>query len=148
MKKNSLYWICYNIVSVFFIFYFYFFCHEACRILAPQPGIDSSLVAFEGEVLTTGPPGNSLFLSSNNTEFCHNGIWIGGYGEIKGTAEESICKFITSWTLKVTFIFSTHCNFTNYRYQWFYTHWTHFLAKGCIDHSFEDILLETWNISN
>lgn len=45
-------------------------------------------------VLTAGPPGNSLFLSSNNTEFCHNGIWIGGYGEIKGTAEEPIVSLL------------------------------------------------------
>jgi len=28
--------MCYNIVSVSFLF---FFCHEACGILAPQPGI-------------------------------------------------------------------------------------------------------------
>lgn len=30
-------------------------------------------------------------------------------------------------------------------YQWFHTHRTRFLAKGCIDHSFEDILLEIGN---
>ena len=34
---------------------FCFFGHEACGILAPQPGIELAL-----EVLTTGPPGKSL----------------------------------------------------------------------------------------
>ena len=29
-------------------------------ILAPQPGIEPTLPALEGEVLTTGPPGKSL----------------------------------------------------------------------------------------
>ena len=33
---------------------------EACVILAPQPGIESLPSAFEGEVLTTGPPWKSL----------------------------------------------------------------------------------------
>ena len=28
-----------------------------CRILVPQPGIELSLPALEGEVLTAGPPG-------------------------------------------------------------------------------------------
>ena len=46
-----------------FAFYtFFFFCfkilllgfgHEACRILAPQPGIKPAAPALEGEVLTT-----------------------------------------------------------------------------------------------
>ena len=39
---------------------FQFFYFEACRILAPQPGIELVLHALEGEVLTTGPPGKSL----------------------------------------------------------------------------------------
>ena len=34
--------------------------HEACGILAPQPGIKPVLPTLEGEVLTTGPPGSSL----------------------------------------------------------------------------------------
>ena len=34
---------------------FCFFGHEACGILAPQPGFELAL-----EVLTTGPPGKSL----------------------------------------------------------------------------------------
>ena len=34
-----------------------FFGHDACGILAPQPGIEP--LALEGEVLTTGPPGKS-----------------------------------------------------------------------------------------
>ena len=39
---------------------FWFFSHEACGILAPQPGIEPATPALEGEVLTTGPPGKSL----------------------------------------------------------------------------------------
>ena len=58
--------ICYNIASVlcFVIFSLcLFFGHEACEILAPQPGIEPVLPAMEGKVLTTGPPGKSLFSS-------------------------------------------------------------------------------------
>ena len=36
-----------------------FFGHEACGILAPQPGIRPTAPAFEGKVLTIGPPGKS-----------------------------------------------------------------------------------------
>ena len=36
---------------------FCFFGHMACRILVPQPGIELSLPALEGEVLMAGPPG-------------------------------------------------------------------------------------------
>ena len=53
----SLYCICYSIASVL---HFGFFGHEACGILAPQPGIEPAPPALEGEVLTTGPPGKSL----------------------------------------------------------------------------------------
>ena len=35
---------------------FWFFGHEACGILAPQPGFDPAPPALEGEVLTTGLP--------------------------------------------------------------------------------------------
>ena len=44
---------------------FWFFGYKACGILAPRPGIETAPPAFEGEVLTTGPPGKSpliLFL--------------------------------------------------------------------------------------
>ena len=33
---------------------------EACRILAPRPGIKPSPLALEGEALTTGPSGKSI----------------------------------------------------------------------------------------
>ena len=36
---------------------FWFFGYKAGRILAPQPGIELTLPALEGEVLTTGLPG-------------------------------------------------------------------------------------------
>ena len=38
---------------------FWFFGHEACGILAPQPGIEPAPPALESEILTTGPPGKS-----------------------------------------------------------------------------------------
>ena len=42
------------------VLYFGFFGPEACEILAPQPGVETSLPALEGEVLTPGPPGSPL----------------------------------------------------------------------------------------
>ena len=36
---------------------FCFFGHEACAILAPQPGIKPTTPPLESEVLTNGPPG-------------------------------------------------------------------------------------------
>ena len=57
---KSLYWICYNIAFVLCFGVFFFFGHNACGILAPQPGIEPAPPALEGEVLTTGPPGKSL----------------------------------------------------------------------------------------
>ena len=41
---------------------FWFFSHEACEILTPQPGIEPAPSALEGEVLTTGSPGKSLLI--------------------------------------------------------------------------------------
>ena len=38
---------------------FWFFGHEACGILAPQPGIEPAPPTLEGKVLSTGPPGKS-----------------------------------------------------------------------------------------
>ena len=62
----SLYWICYSIVSVFWVFFF--FGPVACGILVtptppyptsphltpPHPGIEPTPPALKGEVLTTG----------------------------------------------------------------------------------------------
>ena len=42
-------------VTVLLLFYVLLFGLKVCGILAPQPGIES----LEGEVLTTGLPGNS-----------------------------------------------------------------------------------------
>ena len=39
---------------------FFFFCHEACAILVPRPGIEPHPGQWKRRVLTTGPPGNSL----------------------------------------------------------------------------------------
>ena len=48
--------------AVLFLFYVGFFGQEACGILAPWPEIEPTPPAFEGEVLTTGPPGKSPLL--------------------------------------------------------------------------------------
>ena len=41
---------------------FWFFGREACGILAPWPGIKPAFPALEGEVLTTGLPGKTLYV--------------------------------------------------------------------------------------
>ena len=38
---------------------FWFFGHEVCPILAPQPGIDPALPALDSEILMTGLRGKS-----------------------------------------------------------------------------------------
>ena len=55
-------------VCLFFCFVL-FFGLQACRILAPQPGIEPLPTALKGEVLTIGHPGSPryLFLKYN---FC------------------------------------------------------------------------------
>ena len=37
---------------------FWFSGHDACGILAPQPGMETAPHALEGEVLTTALPGS------------------------------------------------------------------------------------------
>ena len=51
---------------------FCFFGHEARGILDLQPGLEPAFPALEGEVLTTGLPGKSLwFLAMSKTlVFC------------------------------------------------------------------------------
>ena len=56
----SLYGVCYNITSVFYLLFF--FGWEACRILAPPTEIEPVPSALEGKVLITGPPGKTLSL--------------------------------------------------------------------------------------
>ena len=56
----SLYWTCYNIVSVFVCVCVGSFGQEACGILSPWPGTEPAPSALEGEVVTTGPPGKFL----------------------------------------------------------------------------------------
>ena len=55
---KSLYWICYNIIC----FMFCSFGQEACEILVPHPGTESTLPSLGGKVLTTGPLGKFLNL--------------------------------------------------------------------------------------
>ena len=49
-----------NLLPYCFCFMFWVFGPEACWILAPQPSIEPTTPALEGEVLTTGPSGKSL----------------------------------------------------------------------------------------
>ena len=51
----SLFWIFYNIASVLC----FGFLAMRYGILAPWPGIEPTPAAFEGKVLTIGPPGKS-----------------------------------------------------------------------------------------
>ena len=44
---KRLYWICYNIASVLFWSFFFFFGWEACEILAPQPGTEPTPPALD-----------------------------------------------------------------------------------------------------
>ena len=55
----SLYWICFHILLVFYVCFFFFFGPKACGILPPWTGIEAVLLASEDKVLTTGPPDNS-----------------------------------------------------------------------------------------
>ena len=48
------------ILFYLFIIFLIFWLHRAtCRILVPQPGIESRPQQWKHQVLTTGPPGNS-----------------------------------------------------------------------------------------
>ena len=58
-------WIVFKVfiefVTVLLWFYvLFFFSCKSCGILAPQPGIEPTPPALEGEVLISGPPGRSL----------------------------------------------------------------------------------------
>ena len=73
---------------------FWFFGHEAGRILAPRPGVELVPPLHEGEVLTIGPPGKSLALSLT---FVH-GVQEVCYG-LAGSSEGLILKgkFYRAW---------------------------------------------------
>ena len=51
----------YHSKPIFKIFSFFWLCHLACRILVPWPGTEPGPQQWKCRVLTTGPPGNSLF---------------------------------------------------------------------------------------
>ena len=68
MVFRHLYWICYNVASVFMI---WIFDLEVHGILGPWPGIEPSPLALESEVSTTGPPGKSQHRTLNSCiEIC------------------------------------------------------------------------------
>ena len=56
-------WAIFNVfiefITILLLLYVLVFGPEAFRILAPQPGIRHALLALEGEILPTGPPGKS-----------------------------------------------------------------------------------------
>ena len=51
---------------------FWFLDHEACGILAPQPGLEPAPPALESRFLTTGPPGKSLEETIRVDEYVHS----------------------------------------------------------------------------
>ena len=64
-----------TILPLLFMFWF-FFGQEACAILASQPEIVPPPSSLEGEVLTAGPPGKSLYPFS--FFFFHLFLLVGG----------------------------------------------------------------------
>ena len=57
-------WILKSLLLWFFcgiLFLFFFFCHTACGIFVPFPGIETGPSKMRVKSPTTGPPGNSLF---------------------------------------------------------------------------------------
>ena len=50
------------VTTLFLLFIFWFFDHEACGILVPWPRIQPAPPVLEGEVLATGPPVCFCFL--------------------------------------------------------------------------------------
>ena len=79
-KKYFLMWTIFlksllNLLQYCFCIMFWFFGHEACGILAPQPGIEPTLPALEVEVLTTGPPGKSLYIFLFFPSYTQSNIW-------------------------------------------------------------------------
>ena len=50
-----------TILLLFYVLFFgFFFCYEACGILAPRPGIEPTPPTLGGEVSTTEPLGKFL----------------------------------------------------------------------------------------
>lgn len=47
-------------ITIWFLFYVWFFGHKAFGNLTPQPGIELTPLPLKGEVLTTRWPANSL----------------------------------------------------------------------------------------
>ena len=61
-----------NLLQNCFCFMFWFFNLEACGVLAPYPGMKSTLPALEGKVLTTGLPEKSLDVFSSFLKSANN----------------------------------------------------------------------------
>ena len=72
LKKPFLKFL-FNLLQYCFCFTLWFFNHEACGILGPQPGIKPTPPALEGKVFTTGPlvksPTLTYFIDIHNVLF-------------------------------------------------------------------------------
>ena len=49
-----------TILLLFYIYIYFFFGHETCEILTPQPRVEDAPPILKGKILTTGLPGKSL----------------------------------------------------------------------------------------
>ena len=58
--------------TILLLFYVLGFGHESCGILAPQPEIECTAPALEGEVLATRPLGKFLVVLNINSKIYYN----------------------------------------------------------------------------
>ena len=103
----SLYWVHYNIVSVLGLGFFCLFCFgsKACGTLDPQPGMEPAPSALEGEVLTTGPPGEDPPISQFTNHLLGKGLpcFIGHSGTQLPWRQFWIRRTVTAWIGGVSF---------------------------------------------
>ena len=80
-------------VTILLCFMFWPLVYEACGILVPQPGIEPTSPALEGEVLTTGPPGKSQV---SILTWLQSVVWPGGRGDCR--SRQSSCDSLDEKT--------------------------------------------------
>ena len=86
----SLYWICYNVVSVLC---FGFLAARHVRAQLPDQGLNLPRLALEGEVPTTGPSGKSRDDSSTVS------LWLSRKQKLEGVRlEPSFCSLSVLWS--------------------------------------------------
>ena len=96
-------------VTILLLFYVLIFGLEAYGILAPQPGIEPSHPALEGEILTTGPLGKAQGCSHLKSCLGPENLlpkWLTSHGcrqevSVPHEADLSICclSVLTTWQL-------------------------------------------------